>query len=106
MSKSITMSFPHSLGVDEVRRRIDLAIAEVRAQHPDHASSLRETWTTPTHGEFRLSTMGQTITGNVDILADNVQLAIQLPWLVATFFNRYRREIDSRVRKLLESQSS
>lgn len=104
MAKTITMSFPHSLGVDEVRRRIDSAIADARAQHPEHADSLREIWTTPTHGEFRLSIMGQTITGDVDIHADTVQLAVQLPWLAATFFNGYRPVIESRIQKLLENK--
>jgi len=106
MAKAITMSFPHSLSPDEVRRRIDSAIADARAQHPGQASSLQENWTTPTHGEFRLSAMAQTITGHVDIHPDAVQVSVHLPWLLAPLINRLRPEIESRARRLLENKPS
>ena len=103
MAKSITLSIPHRLTADEARSRIQSGLAELREKHSANLGNVQENWN-GNHMEFRLTAVGQTISGRVDVLADAVKVDVDLPWLVAMMAEKFRPRIEAEARKMLESK--
>jgi hypothetical protein len=82
MSKPLFVSIPHRLGKDEAARRIKSGLGSVRSQFA-HLFTLQEEVWTGDHLEFRVSALGQVISGTIDVLDSSVNLQVVLPWLLA-----------------------
>jgi Putative polyhydroxyalkanoic acid system protein (PHA_gran_rgn) len=82
MSKPLVVSIPHHLGKDEAIRRIKTGLAEVRTKYSQLFSVSEETWD-PARLQFRISALGQAVSGTIDVAEDSVRLEIFLPWLLA-----------------------
>jgi hypothetical protein len=82
MSKPLVVSIPHRLGKDEAIRRIKTGLAEVRTKHSQLFSVSEETWD-QARLQFRISALGQAVSGTIDVAEDSVRLEIFLPWLLA-----------------------
>ncbi len=100
MAKPITISLPHKLTQAEVRNRIETALAETRRHYPAYAGTMSETWS-GNRMDFTLSAMGQGVTGRVDVLADSLQIQIDLPVFLAMMADAIRSRIENEGRKLL-----
>jgi len=103
MNKTITVTIPHKLPQDEARTRLQSGIAEMRQKFGDKVANVQETWT-GNQMNFRLSAMGQTITGRVDVQSDAVRLDVDLPWMLAMLAGKIRPQIEHEGRKLLEKK--
>ena len=53
---------------------------------------------------FRLTAMGQAITGRVDVQPSAIKLDIDLPWLLAAFAEKFRPRIEQEGRRMLEDK--
>ena len=104
MAKSITVTFTHDLPPAEVKRRLVTGIADARAKHGEHLKNAHETWTNENQMDFTARAMGQTITGNVRIEPEVVQVTVSLPMILAMFAEKLKPRIESEGRKLLEKK--
>lgn len=78
MATPITVSIPHQLGRAEARRRIETGFAKVVHVLPGSAGNCSERWDSD-RLVFSVATMGQTVTGVIDVLDAAVTMEIQLP---------------------------
>ncbi len=82
MSKSISVSLPHQLGVAEAKRRLDARIEELRTTYIDKIAQSDLTWEGD-RANLRVVALGQTTTGTIDVAPDVIRIEIQLPWLLS-----------------------
>ena len=82
MSKPFIVSIPHQLGKDEAVRRLKSGLGGVRANYGHVFSIDQEVWTGDTL-QFRVSAIGQAVSGTIDVAEDHVILQVYLPWLLA-----------------------
>jgi hypothetical protein len=82
MSKPFIVSIPHQLGKDEAVRRLKSGFGGVRTNYGHLFSIQEETWTGETL-QFRVSAIGQVVSGTIDVADDHVTLQVYLPWLLA-----------------------
>lgn len=100
MTRTITLSLPHDLSEAEVKSRIVSGIADARTKHPGILSGARETWSGNSM-DFSFTSMGQSVTGQVDIEPKVVHLRVNLPAFLALIAERLRPKIQEEGRKLL-----
>jgi Putative polyhydroxyalkanoic acid system protein (PHA_gran_rgn) len=82
MSKPFIVSIPHQLGKDEAVRRLKSGLGGVRTNYGHLFAIREETWTGETL-QFRVSAIGQVVSGTIDVADDHVTLQVYLPWLLA-----------------------
>ncbi|MGC1358998.1 MAG: polyhydroxyalkanoic acid system family protein [Xanthobacteraceae bacterium] len=82
MSKPLVVSIPHRLGKDEAIRRLKTGLAEIRTKYSQLFSVSEETWD-QARLQFRISALGQAVSGTIDVAEDSVRLEIFMPWLLA-----------------------
>jgi len=78
MPTPITISIPHQLGRAEARRRIETGFVKIVGQLPGGAGQCSQRW----EGDrltFRVSALGQAISGVVDVLDAVVTMQLELP---------------------------
>jgi hypothetical protein len=102
-TKTINLSIPHRLSADEARTRVQNTIAGLKGQHAARLAQVEDRWS-GNHMDFRLAVMGQSVTGRVDVRDSTVDLAIDLPWLLAMFAERVRGEVQREGTRLLEKK--
>ena len=84
MSKPVTISIPHRLGREEAARRLQTGLGRARADYAKLLTIEQETWTGD-HLDFRVSALGQSAAGTLDVAEDHVRLEVTLPWLLGRF---------------------
>ena len=82
MSKPLVVSVPHHLGKEEALRRLKNGLGQAGASFGHLFSIQEETWI-DNHLQFRISALGQTASGSIDVADDHVRLEVFLPWLLA-----------------------
>lgn len=82
MSKPLIVSIPHRLGKEEAVRRLKSGLGNVRTNWSHVFAIQEETWTGD-HLQFQVSALGQSASGSIDVLDDQVNLVVFLPWLLA-----------------------
>ena len=102
-TKTVNLSVPHRLGPDEARTRIQNTLAGLKSQHAAKLAQVEEHWA-GNHMDFRLAVMGQAVTGRIDVRDNAVDLAIDLPWILAMFAEKVRGEVQREGTKLLEKK--
>jgi hypothetical protein len=102
-NKTITITIPHRLSQDECRARLQKGITDLKAQHAASIAQVAETWS-GNQMSFKLTAMGQAITGRVDVQPSAVKLDIDLPWMLAMFAEKFRPRIEQEGRKMLEEK--
>lgn len=102
-TKTISLSIPHRLSQDEARARIQNTLAGLKSQQAARLAQVEEHWAGD-HMDFRLAVMGQSVTGRVDVRDSAVDLAIDLPWILAMFADKVRGEVQREGTRLLEKK--
>ncbi len=82
MSKPLFVSIPHHLGKDEAVHRLKAGLSGART-HFAHLFTVQEESWIDNHLEFRVSALGQAVSGTIDVLDESVNLQVVLPWLLA-----------------------
>ena len=101
--KTIHLSVPHRLNADDARTRVQGAIADLKRQHAARFAQVDEAWS-GNRMDFRLSVMGQSVTGRVDVVDQAVNLEIDLPWILAMLADKIRGTVQREGTKLLEKK--
>ncbi len=102
-TKTVNLSVPHRLSIDEARTRIQNTLSGLKSQHAAKLAQVDERWS-GNHMDFRLAVMGQAVTGRVDVGERTVDLAVDLPWILAMFADKLRGEVQREGTKLLEKK--
>lgn len=105
MSRPITVSIPHELGREEARRRIEAGFGSLGEQLG--TGGLRMTFTERWEGDrlhFTGRTLGQTVSGRVDVMEDAVQVEVILPRLLAALAEKVRGRLAAQGTRLLEKK--
>lgn len=102
MSRTVTITLPHTLGETEARRRVSTGVEKL---HTALGSGLPLTfesdWTSATTMTFKAQGLGQNITGRLDILPEAVRIDILLPDVLAGFAETIFRKVEDEGRLLL-----
>lgn len=103
MSKPLVVSIPHQLGKAEARRRLQTGLGELKQRTDGKIGSVEETWSAD-HADFRVAILGQSASGNLDVMDDSVRLEIQLPWLLAMVVEKVKPLIEKQGHLMLEKK--
>ena len=103
MSKPVVVSIPHQLGKEEALRRLQGGMGRLRSQFGDKLGTIEDTWTGD-HADFRVSVLGQSVTGGVDVMESEVRVEVQLPWMLAMVAEKAKGLIQKQGTLLLEKK--
>lgn len=103
MSKPVTVTIPHRLGREEAVRRLQSGLASARTGYASLFTFQEETWT-DNHLAFRVSALGQSAAGTIDVADDHVRLEVTLPWLLGRFVEKITPAIRTQGTLMLEKK--
>ena len=96
----IDITVPHRLSQPQAMSRIQGLIANVKAEHGDKISDLREEWVDNV-GTYRFSVMGFAVSGTITVMPTSVRLTGDLPFAASFFKNTIESTIRDRATDLL-----
>lgn len=99
MSQPVVVTIPHSLGRDEVMRRLRSGLA--RTQGNFAGLSLTDQSWTDDQFMFRAAAFGQTANGKIDVAEDHLRIEVQLPWFLAPFAKKLETSLQRQGQLLL-----
>jgi Putative polyhydroxyalkanoic acid system protein (PHA_gran_rgn) len=103
MSKPVIVSIPHQLGKEEALRRLQGGVGRLKTQFGDKLGSIEDTWTGD-HANFRVSVLGQSVTGGLDVMENEVRVEVQLPWMLAMVAEKAKGLIQKQGTLMLEKK--
>lgn len=103
MSKPLVVTIPHNLGQDEAIRRLKSGLGKLREQTGGKLADVEDRWN-GNKAEFRLAIMGQSASGNLEVMQDSVRLEVVLPWLLAMVAEKVRPLIEKQGHLMLEKK--
>ena len=99
-NKELVLRFPHSLGAVEAKKRIANGVAAAKARYGNYFAVSEIEWD-ENRLRFRLTALGQTIQGSVDVGNDYVELRAQLPFVIRLIAKQFVPIVQDTGRKLL-----
>lgn len=102
MSKAVTVTIPHELGVAEARRRIDSGFGDL-SRHLGGMGEVTRNW----QGDrlsFAFAVMGQAISGTAEVAERTVRLEVLLPSLLALMAGKLKGRLQQEGQLLLEKK--
>ena len=108
MSRPVSVTLSHSLGKDEVRRRIrdgvDQLGGSIAGKMTVKVDETWETWETEDRVTFKAKAMGMTVHGSIDIFPEHVRIEAVLPAFLAAAAERITGSIEKQGTLLLEKK--
>ena len=101
MTKPLVVTIPHQLGRAEARRRLVTGIEQIKAQYGSKLAVMEDRWTED-RLDFRVSALGQGVTGRLDVGDEAVTLALQLPWILAVLAEKAKAMISKQGQLMLD----
>ena len=90
MSNTITITVPHTLGVEAAKTRLSERMDALRREYVDKLAHSEVSWSGDV-ATVRVSAIGQTATAQISVLADLVRIEVRLPWALATLAGRVQK---------------
>ena len=103
MSKPLVVSIPHQLGKEEAIRRLKGGLGRLKEQFGDKLGEVEHNWT-DNRADFRVVALGQTASGNLEVMEDTVRVEVQLPWLLAMIAEKAQSFIRKQGHLMLEKK--
>jgi putative polyhydroxyalkanoate system protein len=103
MSKPVVVSIPHHLGKEEARRRLETGFSRLQQQFGAQIASIDQRWEGD-RMDFKVGAMGQTVAGNLEVMADAVRIELVLPWILAVMAEKARGFIQKQGTLMLEKK--
>ena len=103
MSQPVVVTIPHQLGRFEARRRIDEGVGRLTQQFAA-MGDVKHAW----DGDvlrFTVSTMGQAISGFIEVAEQNVRLEVMLPGFLAMIAGKVKGRLQKEGQILLEDKT-
>ena len=101
MAKPLVVTIPHQLSRAEAKARIQSGLGQVRQQLSPFVGSIKERWTED-RMEFRLTPLGQNVSGRIDVMEEAVQVEVELPWMLRLIAEKLQRRIGKEGKLMLE----
>ncbi|MEN9717639.1 MAG: hypothetical protein RIQ99_517 [Pseudomonadota bacterium] len=95
------MNFPHSLGRDELRRRLREHEADIAQIAPAGMAEVSTSWLSEDRMALNVTAMGKTIAGAIDISDSELAFEFDLPMALSFAGPMLRSAIEPKVAKLL-----
>ena len=103
MSQPLVVTISHRLGREEAVRRIKSGLATARSNYSALLAIHEETWTGDRLA-FRVSAIGQSAMGSIDVAEEHVRLEVTLPWLLAKVAEKFTPAIRKEGMLMLEKK--
>jgi hypothetical protein len=103
MSRPISVNIPHTLGKEEARRRIDEGFGRLSQQMAGGMAGMvafQQHWQNDCL-HFEANSLGQKMSGRLDVRPDAVHLEVDLPEFLALIAERIKSRLASETKKLL-----
>lgn len=103
MTTPVVVSIPHRLGKAEAASRLKAGLGGARSQLAMMMTIEEETW----HEDrltFRISMLGQTASGTIDVAEDHAVLTVILPGLLGRFAAMIKDRVTRQARLLLDKK--
>ena len=84
MSSPIVVDLPHSLGLEEAKRRIDRGMGRLGEHIPGGAARVEKSWEGDTM-RLLVEAMNQTVRARMAVSANSVRLEVELPPALSFF---------------------
>ncbi len=84
-------------------RRLKSGLGSVQSNFGHLFTMQQESWTGE-HLDFRISVLGQSASGNIDVADDHVKLEVLLPWLIAKLAEKLQPAIRKEGLLMLEKK--
>jgi len=84
MSSPIVVDLPHSLGLEEAKRRIDKGMGRLGDHIPGGAARVEKSWEGDTM-RLLVEAMSQTVRASMAVSASSVRLEVELPPALSFF---------------------
>jgi hypothetical protein len=94
------VSVPHQLGTEEAMRRIQNLLSDLKRDHGDQVSDLKENWTEH-GGTFSFKAMGFSLKGSMDVTPTAVTVEGDLPFAAMPFRGKLETMFRERAAELL-----
>lgn len=104
--KSLEVRVQHSLSKDEVRRRLDAALVRAKNEYVEAVGEIEAAWEGEDRLRVLLSVSGMRFDGTVEILVEELVVALQVPAMAALFSRRIRDGIEERLGGLIGSHQA
>ncbi len=99
------VSIPHTLGREEVRKRMHARIGELGANLPGIPADVKHSWQGEDQINLDVQVMGQQITGQIEIEDALVWVDVQLPVMLAFMEPVIQSAVRDQAESLLEDKS-
>jgi predicted metal-dependent hydrolase len=86
MSKPLVITISHQLSKQEAKRRLQDNTDWIHSQLAPFTKAVDSHWTED-RMDFRVTAVGQTVAGQIDVLDDAVRVEVQLPWMLSWLHN-------------------
>ncbi|BAF90345.1 hypothetical protein AZC_4347 [Azorhizobium caulinodans ORS 571] len=103
MAPPLTVSVPHKLGREEAVRRLQQGTSLLREKFGNQVQILEETWV-DSNLDFRIAAMGQQASGKIEVADDQVNLAVELPYLLHLAGTKIKEMVQKQGALLLEKK--
>jgi hypothetical protein len=103
MSKPLIVLIPHDLGKAEARRRLQGGMGSLRSRFGDKLTTIEDSWTDD-RMDFRVVALGQSVSGNLEVMEEAVRVEVQLPWLLAMVAEKAKTLIQKQGQLMLEKK--
>lgn len=104
MGRPVSITIPHQLGQAEAKRRIEQGFGQLQSQITGKGlASVNKSWA----GDvltFSANVVGQSVRGQLKVLADTVEMEIELPEFLAMLANTIKGRLQKQGRLLLEKK--
>lgn len=93
---------PHTLGKEEVRRRMRERSHEIAGYFPAGMATIDTSWPDEDQMDLRINAVGQRITGAIELYPDEVVIDLDLPPMLSFLRGTIERSVKTEGAKLLE----
>ena len=104
MNKPLTVDLPHSLGIEEARRRMEAGMGKLTDHIPGGNADVRSGWE-GNRMHLTVKAMGQEVSANIDVFETIVRVEVMLPAMLSFFGNQIQGYLKSVGGQLLEDKS-
>jgi putative polyhydroxyalkanoate system protein len=101
MPKPVVVEIAHQLGRLEARERLQKGFGRIREQFGAGVLAVEERW----DGDrlnFSARSLGQRVTGRVDVMETSVRIELDLPWALAMLAEKLQGRVKRAATLLLE----
>jgi hypothetical protein len=104
MSKPISVTIPHQLGVAEAKRRIAQGVVQFQGQSAGLGLARMNSEWLGDEMTFHARIAGQALSGRLAVLSDSVNLEVELPAMLSALANAIRGRLKKQGSLLLDKK--